>query len=58
MDPLYDSSSADDIKSKKKKKNSDLSDDADESSEDEEDKSFMQKLGGFLFFGCGGGKDA
>jgi len=31
--------------------------DEDESEEEEENKSFMQKLGGFLFFGCGGGKD-
>jgi hypothetical protein len=54
MDPIYDSSSnQEDIKGKKKNKHKD-----DEfSSDGEEDQSFMQKLGGFLFFGCGNGKD-
>ena len=27
------------------------------SSDAEDDKSFIQKIGGLLFFGCGGGKD-
>jgi hypothetical protein len=42
MDPIYDSSADERIKS-------------DEGSSDEEEPSFMQKLGGIFFFGCGGG---
>ena len=30
---------------------------SDASSDDEEEESVMSKIGGFLFFGCGNGKD-
>jgi len=53
MDPIYDSSSAEDIKSRRKGPSE--PNEADESSEEE--KSFISKLGGFLFFGCGNGND-
>jgi hypothetical protein len=56
MDPIYDSSSADDIK--RSKRSSRMTDGEDEFSSDEEQQSFMQKMGSFLFFGCGGGKDS
>ena len=56
MDPIYDSSSAEDIKSKRNKDKSHHDDDM-SSSEEEEERSFMSKIGGFLFFGCGNGKD-
>lgn len=46
MDPIYDSSADERIKS---------GDNDSDLSSDEEEPSFMQKLGGIFFFGCGGG---
>lgn len=45
MDPIYDSSQDERLKSGLEE---------DSSSEDEAEQSFMQKLGGIFFFGCGG----
>ena len=54
MDPIYDSSSQDEKRSKSKGTLGNES----SSEEEVEDKTFMQKLGGMFFFGCGGGKDS
>jgi len=63
MDPLYDAGT--DPHDKKKKdprkqqyRSRDPENDEEYSSEEEEEEvnqTFMQKLGSFLFFGCGGG---
>ena len=42
----------DDIKSKKNRMDTN-----EEFSDDDEEESMLSKLGGFLFFGCGNGKD-
>lgn len=51
MDPIQDG----DIRKRRKPRRLDGEDSDDyQSSEEEENQTFMQKLGGFLFFGCGG----
>ena len=49
MDPIYDSGSG--AESIRKNKNDDFSED------DEKPASVLDKIGSFLFFGCGGSKD-
>ena len=59
MDPLYDGDQRgrNNRKNNRRNQREDENDeDEDYSSEEEEENlTFMQKLGSFLFFGCGGG---
>ena len=41
-------------KKQARKRDEEDDDQEEQSSEEEENQTFMQKLGGFLFFGCGG----
>ena len=54
MEPIYDSES----QAENEKQNRKMMDNGEEYSSDDEEPSFMKKVGGFLFFGCGNSKDA
>ena len=54
MDQPYQNDYENRKKQAQKRNNEEEDSQEEQSSEEEENQTFMQKLGGFLFFGCGG----
>lgn len=54
MDAPYQNEYENRKKQAQKRHNEEEDSQEEQSSEEEENQTFMQKLGGFLFFGCGG----